>query len=114
MAANEDWITQALKDAEPEYAAAIKTNNGNDITDEAKNVLVINALAKAEASHKATAAKYGAVNPGAIPTKNPIDVSKVTQPTLTIAVPKAGLTPAVKTGKTATLEELKRARRTAN
>ncbi len=113
LAANEDWVTAALASAEPDYAEAIKANNGQDLSMEAKNDLVIKALAKAEASHAATAAKYSAVKPGGIPTKNPIDVSKVTQPTLTLNAPRAAITPAVKTGKAASLEELKRARRTA-
>jgi hypothetical protein len=81
---------------------------------EAKNDLIIKALAKAEAQHKATAEAYMAVAKAVPATKKPNDVPKVTQPTLTFTGSRAGVTPAAKTGKVATLEELKLARRQAN
>ncbi len=111
LASNEEWVTKALADAEPDYAKAIEANRGQDISEEAKNDLVIKALAKAEAEHKATATKYMAVTGKPQAGKSPNDVPKMTQPTLTITNQRAGLTPAVKTGKAASLEELKRARR---
>ena len=113
LASNEEWVTKALADAEPDYAKAIAENKGQDISAEAKNDIVIKALAKAEANHKAMADAYKAVGSPALAVKTPTDVPKMTQPTLTITSARAGLTPAVKTGKAATLEELKLARRSA-
>ena len=107
LASNEKWIRQALADAEPEYAKAIEANAGNDLEPEAKDALIIKALAAAEAKHKAIADEYKAVAAA----KTPNSVPKVTQPILTITGSNAGITPAVKAGKAASLDELKRARR---
>ena len=111
LASNEEWITQALADAEPDYAKAIEANAGQDISPEAKDALVIKALAAAEAKHKAIAEKYLAATKAVIPSKSPNSVPKVAQPTLTFTGSRAGITPSAKTGAKASLDELKRARR---
>jgi hypothetical protein len=114
LASNEDWVTEALLAAEPEYAKAIELNKGQDIPIEAKEALIVKHLQEHEAKHKANAAKYLAVANPAPAAKNPNDVPRMTNATLNITAPRAGVTPAAKPVKNASLEDLKRARRQAN
>ncbi len=104
-----DWVRDALKEADKTYEVAnakCREDNGRDMNDGEKNALLRAALEVAEEDHAKRAKLYGAADPAPAPaTKKP--TPRTVDNTMRAAVTK--VTPA---RKGATLEELKRERRT--
>jgi outer membrane murein-binding lipoprotein Lpp len=104
-----DWVRDALKSADETYVTAnakCREDNGRDMNDGEKNALLRAALEVAEEDHAKRAKLYGPPEAPAAPTtKKP--TPRTVDNTMRAAVTK--VTPA---RKGATLEELKRERRT--
>ncbi len=119
LASNEAWVTDALTDADKSYAEKVAANKGEDIDQEAKNKIITDALTAAEAKHRTNAEQYQKILGSQAGStlarlKSPNSVT-VASPVLSLTgAPKAGITPVARTGKATSIDELKKARRSAN
>jgi outer membrane murein-binding lipoprotein Lpp len=105
-----DWVREALKSADETYVTAnakCREDNGRDMNDGEKNALLRAALEVAEEDHAKRAKLYGAAEPAPAPAATKKPTPRTVDNTMRAAVTK--VTPA---RKGATLEELKRERRT--